>query len=215
MAALGLPLLAYAAYEAGRRGLADWTSMRWRYEVTVWSAKRTVPSHEQWQRAVDMFGAALKLNPENPSLYDFLGTAYDLGSVVFFPGGQWSVYSEYALLNFRHAASLRPISPYSWANVATVKYQLGQVDDELFRALALAMRFGPWEPGVQIIVSDLGFAAWDRLTPELQAQIRENWRRTALRQGDRLAALAIARKRVDLLCNTSLDALKNRLKCKQ
>jgi len=213
IAASGILLLAYTAYEAGRRGLADWNSMRWRHEVIVWTEKRAVPSYDQWRQAVDALNSALRLTPENPSLHDHLGTAYDLGSTAFSPGGKWSVYAEFALLHFRQAAGLRPVSPYSWANVAKTKFRLGQADDELFRALTLAMRLGPWEPGVQIIASDLGLALWDRLDPALKGQVRENWRRTAFRQADQLAKLAIGRKRVDLLCNTSLDALKNRLEC--
>jgi len=213
IALLGIAVLTCAAYEAGRRGLADWVSMRARFQVASWTEKRTVPSREQWERAVDALGAALKLTPEDPSLYDHLGVAYDLAAAAFDPKGQWNVYTEFALLHFQQAAILRPTSPYSRASIAMMKFRLGQVDEELFRALALATRLGPWEPQVQIMASDLGLALWDRLDADQKGQIRENWRRTAVRQADQLWRLAVARKRVDLLCKTSLDALKNRLEC--
>ena len=214
IALLGISVLAYAAHEAGRRGLADWVSMRARFQVASWAEKRTVPSREQWQRTVDALSAALKLTPEDPSLYDHLGVAYGLASAAFDPKGQWNVYTEFALLHFQQAAILRPSSAYSWASVAMMKYRLGRIDEDLFKSLALAMRLGPWEPQVQTIASDLGFALWDRLDTGQREQVRENWRRTSVRQADRLLKLAIARKRIDLLCKTSLDALKNRLECK-
>ncbi len=215
IALLGIAVPAYAAYEAGRRGLADWISVRARFQVVSWAEKRTVPSQEHWQRAVDALGAAQRLAPEDPSLYDHLGVAYDLAAAAFDPKGRWNVHTEFALLHFQQAAARRPTSPYSWASIATMKYRLGRIDEELFQALALSMRLGPWEPQVQIMVSDLGLALWDRLDTHQKGEIRENWRRTAVRQADQLAKLAIARKRVDLLCKTSLDALKNRLECKR
>jgi len=214
IALLGISLLIFAGYEAGRRGLADWVSMRARFQVASWAQKGTVPSHEQWQRAVDALGAALKLAPEDPSLYDHLGAAYELASAAFDPKGQWNVYTEFALLHFQLAATLRPTSPYSWASVAMMKYRLGRVDEDLFKALTLAMRLGPWEPQVQLMASELGLALWERLDEEQRGQIRENWRRTAVRQADQLWKLAVARKRVDILCKTSLEALKNRLECR-
>jgi len=215
IALLGIAVLVWAGYEAGRRGLADWISMRARYQVVSWAEKHSVPSQAQWQRAVDALGAALKIAPDDPTLYDHLGVAYQLASAAFDPRGQWNVYAEYSLLYFQRAAALRPTSPYSWASIAMMKYRLGRVDGELFKALALAMRLGPWEPRVQVVVSDLGLALWDRLDEEQRGQIRENWRRTAVRQADQLVRLAIARNRVDIVCKTSLDSLKNRLECKR
>ena len=213
VALLGIAVLACVAYEAGRRGLADWVSMRARFQVASWAEKPTIPSREQWQRAVDALNGALRLTPEDPSLYDYLGVAYHVAGAAFDPRGQWNVYTEFALLHFQRAAALRPTSPYSWASIAMMKYRLGRVDKELLQALALAMRLGPWEPQVQVMASDLGLALWDRLDEEQRGQIRDNWRRTAVRQADPLWKLAAARKRIDLLCKTSLDALKNRLEC--
>ncbi len=100
VALLGITVLAYAAYEAGRRGEADWVSMRARYQVASWAEKRQVPSQERWQRAVDSLNAGLRLTPEDPTLYDYLGLAYELAATAFDPKGQWNVYTEFALLHF-------------------------------------------------------------------------------------------------------------------
>lgn len=169
IAVLGMSLLAYAAYESARRGLDDWQSTRWSHEVRIWAERRAVPSEDQWQRAVDGLRAALRLAPRDPSLWGSLGFAYDVDSTTFVRSGKWHVYDEYALIHFRQAVSLRPTSPYSWAGVAVMKYRLGQLDEELSRALASAMRLGPWEPGVQMMVSELGLALWDRLDPAFKA----------------------------------------------
>ena len=212
IALAGIALLAFAAWDSARRGLEDWRSTRGRRDVRTWIEGRPVPSEEQWQRTVDTLREALRLSPHDPELWENLGLAYDIGSRKFASTG-WTVYTEFSLVYYRQAAALRPTSPYSWAGVAVMKYRLDQLDGEFSRALASAMRLGPWEPGVQLIASDIGLALWDRLNPVFKDQVRENWRRTAVRQADQLAKLAILHARAGLLCAEPLDTLKNRLKC--
>ena len=210
-----ITLLAFAAHDSALRGLADWRSARGRNDIRMWTQGGAVQSQERWQRAVDALREALRLAPQDPALWESLGFAYDIAARNFVPAGGWSVYTEFALIHFRQAAALRPTSPYSWAGVAVMKYRLGQVDEEFRQAFSSAMRLGPWEPGLQLITSDLGLALWDTLDPQLRDEVRENWRRTAVRQADQLAKLALTHGRAGLLCEVSLDALKNRLKCKQ
>lgn len=212
VALAGIALLAFAAQDSVRRGIEDWRSTRGIHDIRIWTEGRAVPSREQWTRAVDTLREALRLAPRNPELWEYLGYAYDIGSRNFAPAG-WSVYTEFALIYFRQAAALRPAFPYSWTGVAVTKYRLGQLDDEFRQAFSSAMRLGPWEPGLQIITSDLGLALWDSLDSALKEQVRENWRRTAVRQADQLARLAISHGRAGVLCEDALDALKNKLKC--
>ena len=220
IALAGITLLALAAHDSALRGLADWRSTRGRHDIRMWTQGRAVQSEEQWQRAVDALREALRLAPQDPALWESLGFAYDIGSRNFVPNGGrggWSVYSEFALIHFRQAAALRPTSPYSWAGVAVMKYRLDQLDEEFRQAFSSAMRLGPWEPGLQLITSDMGLALWDRLDSQLRDEVRENWRRTAVRQAEQLAKLAISHGRAGVLCeeavDKALDALKNRLKC--
>lgn len=212
IAVAGIALLAIAARDAAFRGLEDWRSTRGRHDIRMWTEGRSVPSEAQWQRTVDGLREALRLAPRDPELWEYLGLAYDIASRRFATGG-WTVYSEFALVHFRQAATLRPTSPYSWAGVAVMKFRLDQLDEEFRKAFSSAMRLGPWEPGLQLITSDIGLALWDRLDPRLRDEVRENWHRTAVRQADQLAKLAISHGREGVLCKESLEVLKNRLKC--
>jgi len=215
IALAGITLLAFAAHDSALRGIEDWRSTRGRHDIRMWTQGRAVQSAEQWQRAVDALREALRLAPRDPELWEYLGFAYDIGSRNFVPASGWSVYTEFALIHFRQAAALRPTSPYSWAGVAVMKYRLGQLDEEFRQAFSSAMRLGPWEPGLQLITSDLGLALWDRLDPALRDEVRENWRRTTVRQADQLARLALTHGRTGVLCEVSLDARKDQLKCPQ
>jgi len=213
IALIGIAVLGFAAYESARRGLEDWGSTRWRNDLRMLLQGRAQPSEEQWRRTVDELREALRLAPRDPNLWEDLGLAYEAGARNFVRAGGWNVYTEFALIHYRQAALLRPTWPYTWIRVALMKYQLNQLDDEFGRALASAMRLGPWEPGVQLIASQIGLALWDRFDPPFQEQIRENWRRTAVRQADQLARLAVTHGRVGVLCEVSLDALRRQLKC--
>lgn len=49
----------------------------------------------------------------------------------------------------RRSLQRRPDSPYTWASLASVKAQLGSIDDEFFDAMNEATRLGPHELRVQ------------------------------------------------------------------
>ena len=70
-----------------------------------------------------------------------------------------------------------------------MKHRLDQVDEEFRQASSSVMRLGHWEPGLQLIASELGLARWDRFDRELSEEVRENWLRTAVRHADQLAKL--------------------------
>ena len=213
IAAIGIAILAFSAWDSGRRGLANWLAMRARDDLRVVTQGR--PSVEQWQRTVDGLHEALRLAPRDPNLWDYLALAYEAGQRHFYPGGANNVYTEYALIHFRQEASLRPTWPHAWVRVALMKYQLRQLDDELSWALYLSMRLGPWEPGVQLIAADIGLALWDRMDQPFKDLVRDNLRRAAVKQAGALVQFATKHGKWDVLCQASLDAVKNRLKCPQ
>ena len=213
-AALATGVLAYAAYIAALHGFADWQAMRWRHDVSHWAEKGTMPSAGRWVQTADGLQSALKLTPRDPLLHDHLAVLNSIGAWAFRSAGEPSrTYAAFALLHFRQALSLRPTSPYSWVGLASSKYQLGEVDGELFRAMALASAWGPREPRVQLILADLGFLLWDALDAQQQALAVENLRRTAHRQAPALAKLAEGRKRTALLCKNAIENIEKFIKC--
>jgi hypothetical protein len=70
---------------------------------------------------------------------------------------------ESAMAFYRKALIVRPLWPYSWANLLAVKDKLGQVDAEFYQAIQRAAETGPWEKGVQMQVLQSGLRHWDRL----------------------------------------------------
>jgi tetratricopeptide (TPR) repeat protein len=214
IALIGTAVLGYGAYESAKRGLADWTSMRWRHGITGWAERRASPPPEHLQEAITALIDALALTPDDPTLIEHLGIALELRATGSPPSSDSQrLYLARALVYFRKAAALRPTSPHTWANILLTKYRLGQVDDEFSGALRHALDFGPWEPAVQLIVADTGLGAWDRLDSGLRGHVSENLQRAAVRQADALARIATYHRRIDLVCAASFDKMKNKVKC--
>ena len=214
IALIGTAVLVYAAYASGTRGFADWRSMRWRHEIAAWAERRTVPPPERMQEAINSLIDTLALTPDDPNLIEHMGVFHNLRASASAIGSDaWRLNLAQALIYFRKSADLRPTSSYTWANIALVKYRLGQIDAEFFAAMHHALDFGPWEPGVQLIVADAGIGAWDKLDGDLRGRVSEDLRRTAVRQADALARIATEHRRMDIICAASIDAMKNKVKC--
>ena len=214
IALAGTAILGYAAYESGKRGLADWRTMRWRREIAAWAERRTVPAQERMQEAFKSLIDARELSPDDPKLIEHMGVLFNLRAGEYPIGSEsWRLNLGQALIEFRRAADLRPTSAYTWANIVLAKYQLEQFDEEFSAAMRHALEFGPWEPAVQLIVADTGLGAWNKLDSDLRNRVSENLQRTALRQADALARIAAGHGRIDIVCATSNDTMKNKVKC--
>jgi tetratricopeptide (TPR) repeat protein len=107
---------------------------------------------------------ALELDPTNPDINDYLGLSIEGRFADVAPKDETAApYRQEALMYYRKAVSLRPVWPYSWVNLALVKYRLGQTDAEFYKALHTATELGPWEPTVQRVVVDIGLHFWNGL----------------------------------------------------
>src|SRR5438132_1480156 len=103
---------------------------------------------------------AASLDSSDPSVRELLGLT--------------SEYPSDAAVHFRRALELRPSSPYTWANVAAIDYQLGQTNSEFKTALVRASELGPYEPEVQRTVADFGLAVWDEVDSSVRVAVEDS-----------------------------------------
>ena len=66
-------------------------------------------------------------------------------------------------VHLRRALALRPVSPYTWSDLAMQQYRSGDTGPEFQTALGFAARLGPNEPPVQGVLADYGLAVLDEL----------------------------------------------------
>ena len=152
-----------------------------------------------------------RLEPGNPTTAEQLGSLYSLNVRNVDAGTTPGAQREKALEQYSRAVVLRPTTPYSWANIAWTKYHLGQVDGDFYRALDNAIRLGPWEPEIQMVILDFGFALWDELPPDMRPKILAVARNGQRRQAENV--LAIARKRGRLAEVCKLEKLAKSAAC--
>jgi hypothetical protein len=137
-----------------------------RTEAALESAwKKSPPSLEQWLGVrTELLEAALH-EPGDPSLAETLGVLHARRAAS-------SELLMYARDYLGESLALRPVSPYSWASYAHVKYALGQTGRPFEVAVVNAVRLGPWEPFVQRSIADLGLAVYNEVEPATRAHIR-------------------------------------------
>src|SRR5205823_2599488 len=77
-------------------------------------------------------------------------------------------------VHLRKALELRPMSPYTWANLAAVDYHLGDTGKAFRSALVRAAELGPHEPEVQATIASFGLAVWNEVDAQTQAAIERS-----------------------------------------
>jgi hypothetical protein len=167
--ALSVPLIVTLCWAAGLAFAnlrADMTLQHAAREMATWNTVRPVSTSESWSWMQSDLQEAESLDPRNPVIQELLGVlnARRVESLE---------YLGEAVVHFSKALSLRPVSPYSWANLAEVKYRMGVPGKELEPLLRTAARLGPWEPVVQQIVADFGLAVWDEINGETRAAVEQ------------------------------------------
>jgi len=157
-ALVGLSVLAL------RVGCAETLAYRAASEIDSWAASRSQPGIDTWLWVRADLQRAAAMSANDPGIQELLGVLHARRA-----GRQEFV--EVALEHFSKAASLRPSSPYTWANIAVARYELGKTDSRLEEIIAGAARLGPQEPEVHRTVTDLGLALWDEIAPKTRVVV--------------------------------------------
>jgi hypothetical protein len=147
--------------------------------------------------------AAMRFYRTNPDYLHFAGRVAVLRAnqpgVV---GAERKALLANAAASFRQALETRPLWPYSWAGLLSVKDAAGQLDGEFRVALQKSASLGPWEPAVQRTVMRSGLGRWERLAGH-ERQLVSKAVDDAMEVQPR-AAFAVVREfgRPDLVCET-------------
>jgi hypothetical protein len=159
---------------------------------------------------------ALKRFPNNPDYLDFAGRLkiLQVGQVGVM-GAERRELLESAAGDFRQALAGRPLWPYSWANLLTVKDKLGQVDKEFNLALGRSAELGPWEPRVQLQVVDSGLRYWSRLGGAERELVQQKVLDALKVQPRNVFAIVRDYGRADLVCGEQGNYAQIRRWCEQ
>jgi hypothetical protein len=200
--ALGaIAILIAAVHAAALRGLADLAYFPARSTLNAWSKKGIPPTPAQWVAARDALAEARRLEPDNPLFVEETGRLYEKRVAGADPAQPVArSFLERALGEFRRAARMRPASPFAWTNIALVKFRLGDLNAEFRAAIENAARLGPWEPGVQRTLADIGFAGWRDLDAPVRAVVSAAIERGLFTQPKEIERLAKIDDRAAAFC---------------
>ncbi|RKZ80210.1 MAG: hypothetical protein DRR19_23940 [Candidatus Parabeggiatoa sp. nov. 1] len=153
-------------YIAASWGLADLFAKQAHHEMRQW--KKPGITTETWKATYTTFTWAQIFEPSHPNLLESLGNIYYVLSSHYglITVAEKRLARQQALDYYLKAAQQRPVSGYTWANIAVLKYQLKQYDAQFIAALEYASLLGPWEPFVQHTIADVGLAAWFKFPKE-------------------------------------------------
>jgi predicted Zn-dependent protease len=184
--------LGWLAFAAARAGAADAIVYDASREMGTWAASHAQPGEQTWSWVHESLERAVAVIPESPTVHELLG---DLEARSGRPE-----YAEKALVHFTRAVELRPTSPYTWADIADLKYRIGDTGAVFERALVRSAELGPAEPEVQQTVADLGLAVWKEAAPETRAAVEEMVAAGLWRNPMEMLQIARRRGRLDVAC---------------
>jgi tetratricopeptide (TPR) repeat protein len=197
---------------AGREGLAAIFAKQARHELDIGLKNQSTLSMESLDEADSHLSTALSIDQNNPFFLEDRGRLLDTRAMLvkWLPPEQRKQAWESSRKSFRKALVVRPISPYTWANLALINSRLGEWNEETQLALRQAAILGPWEPEVQAIIADVGWAGWDKWPAELKPILEDNIVRGSIRQRETMLRLISGHQRKNNICmNRKLyDALK-------
>jgi tetratricopeptide (TPR) repeat protein len=155
-------------YFAAAWGVADLFAKQANYDLQQWEKGGRI-TQESWKSIHTMLGKARYLEPYNPDILEYYGTAYYRLSRY---GAVKKIVFQQALNYYLKAVQQKPVSAYTWANIAIIKFRLRQYDARLIEALENASVLGAWVPFVQHAIAEVGLAAWYRLPKKFRKKGR-------------------------------------------
>lgn len=170
-------VLAYGIHLAARMGTADSFAYLAKKEILSWSAANSRVNNSSWFLAKQHYLAAAHLMPDHPDYLYNLGRLQYLNVLFFIPplaNAEALAALEEAETYLKQSIRERPAWPLAWAHLAMVKAAQMKFDDQYLLAIERSTTLGPWEPGVQVAVTDSGFKGWHLLNKEYQRLVIDN-----------------------------------------
>ena len=177
-------LLLLGVWLAGRIGIADIYRYQVRRDLAQWEASGSVVDLARWRRAWSYNQKSLSLDGDNPM---YLNQAARVWEWRMFVTGRQSEdprpIIQRAIEFQRKALRAQPVWPSSWAHLAVLKARNMEFDAEFEAAVERSVELGPWQPGVHIILVDIGLMRWNLLADSTRGLVAKAFSRRTSSEG--------------------------------
>lgn len=150
----------------------------------AWDRLGRIYTWAHWQRGLDPGGVPR--------------TVPDAGALLARPLGvtgaeDWQATRARSLAAHQRAVALRPLWPYGVVRLADARLRATGGDERLNDLVKRAYRLGPWRPGVNRQITEIGLRGWRWLSGDTRDIVLENARRTVrFSPADRRRVIALA-----------------------
>jgi len=154
-------LLIGLSVHAGSLGLAHLQVIRVENHLKTWEKAGKVSSSQAMTAALRAIQRAISLHADNPYQLSLKANLLEWRGYTAATSGQQGaevIDFRAAIELHRRAAELRPLWPESWASLAGLKVQLGELDSELDFFLQQADKLGPYTPLVHTTIVRAGLS---------------------------------------------------------
>ena len=181
---------------AYRYGLADIKHYQVMSNIEKWHKNSDM---DQWRKTRLILHQINELHPDNPYYLELLAQTEEMSGRQS-KGKVAEVFYREALNSLERSIRLRPISPYTWLNMAKIKVKLGEFDEQFVIAVESALKFGRWIESIQQGVAVIGFRYWEELPKAIKLPMKDNLNRAVRIQQTELFNLAEKHGATEQLC---------------
>jgi tetratricopeptide (TPR) repeat protein len=156
----------------------DFSSLKARDEVErMRDGKKRMPALAEWARLRRSLERAAASAPDNAQILDDIAFLYafralSMDGVAELADLRREMFAE-AAGYYRRAAPLRPMFPYTWAQLALADHYADGDEQEMWSAFDKALAYGRNEGSVQLMLAEIAFARWSTLDAKRSAAIAE------------------------------------------
>lgn len=182
-----LCLFVFAIYVPAKYGIANVEYYKADHALISWHKSADNLSGASWQYALKSISRANKLHPSHPLYLDIKGKVLLWGINLSADERKNSGIKiekdqllNSALTTFKQSLHIRPVWANTWIDLAMTKWHLNQIDEEFWKALENAERFGPYMPEVNLGLATIYMAFWPQLDGLKKAKTLEQMKRTLL-----------------------------------
>lgn len=164
-------------------GIANLYFYKADYYLVSWYNEGKVETEADWNDALEAINKAIEHHPNHPHYHNIAAKILEWGATSNFSGRK--VLLNQSLENMKNSLALRPGWSDSWISIAMIKWRLGEIDDEFWQAIELAIKHGPYMPEINIGTSTIYFAFWSQLNLETRKIAIDQIERTMLQNNNK------------------------------
>ncbi|WP_286263349.1 VpsP family polysaccharide biosynthesis protein [Thalassotalea atypica] len=150
-------LCLFGIVQAAKMGKANLDFYRVHQTLEYWRDNQQITNDEELNQTLTIIHRANNTHPNNPQYLITLGLVYEWGGLHAAEQADKMHYFNEARKYYSRATELRPTWPGTWATLATLKWRLNEIDQQLVEYLFLADKFGENSDQVHEAWLEVGF----------------------------------------------------------